>query len=285
MIFFRKAAIIGAGLLGGSLAMALKKAKAAEKISAWSRSVRARERCSELKGVFDEVCETPTEAVADADLVVLCTPTNTIPEISESIAPFLKEGALVTDVGSVKSGICKKCSEIFGRAHAKFVGSHPMAGSEKIGIYGADEKLFEGRICFVTEGADTETERKISGMWEGLGMKVFRVSAREHDAIVARVSHLPHLASALLCLEVDNFKTSIGEAGKFSGPGLRDTTRVSSGSPEMWMSIIRDNTDEILSALKSLSRGIQKLESDIETGNFSEVERTLKRAKSFRDSL
>ena len=131
---FRKVAILGTGLLGASFAFAAKNRGLCEKISAWSRSESTRKKCSILPEIFDEVFDSPEKAVSDADLVVICTPTENIPGIAAQIAPNLKKGAVVTDVGSVKGKICELCSKPIASCGAHFVGSHPMAGSEKIGI-------------------------------------------------------------------------------------------------------------------------------------------------------
>jgi len=281
---FRKVAILGTGLLGASFAFAAKNRGLCEKISAWSRSESTRKKCSILPEIFDEVFDSPEKAVSDADLVVICTPTENIPGIAAQIAPNLKKGAVVTDVGSVKGKICELCSKPIASCGAHFVGSHPMAGSEKIGIDFADEKLFDSRPCFVTplSNADEDSAKKVSELWRAMGMRVYVVSTQLHDAIVARISHLPHLAAALICDTAADFDINLLP---YSGPGFRDTTRVASGSPQIWESIITDNRAEILSALGEFSERLGRLVKVIESSDMQAVSEILKKAKSFRDKL
>ncbi len=276
-------AILGTGLLGASLARALKGRNAAKKIKAWSRSESTRAKCRALADIFDEVCETPREAVSDADLIVLCTPTDNIPVLAADISRNLKEGAIVTDVGSVKSAICGKCGKIFSGSGAVFVGSHPMAGSEKIGIDFSDEKLFENRPCFVvSDNPNAPAVKILEDFWSAIGMRVYRTNAGHHDFIVARISHLPHLIAGTLCVSASK---SSDDLRKYCGPGFRDTTRVASGSPEIWESIIADNRPEILAALKDYRDDLNALIANIEDGDFCAVSERLRAAKKYRDEL
>ena len=281
---FRKIGILGPGLLGASVAFAAKSCGLCGRISAWSRSESTREKCSRLPNIFDTVRSEPEEAAEDADLTVICVPTENIPELAAKIAPSLKEGSLVTDVGSVKGKICRLCSESVGAFGARFVGSHPMAGSEKIGIDFADEKLFNSRPCFVTPLSESDecAAAAVSEAWRALGMRVYTVSPQLHDAIVARVSHLPHLAATLVCDVAADFDMNLLP---YSGPGFRDTTRVASGSPQIWESIVADNRDEILSALGDFSSRLGALIGAIKSGDKGGVSSALKKAKAFRDKL
>ncbi|MBO5255569.1 MAG: prephenate dehydrogenase [Opitutales bacterium] len=281
MIFLDKVAILGAGLLGASLARALKEKAVVGAISVWSRSDSTRQKCAKLTGVFDEVCATPQEAVVNADVVVLCTPTEHIPVLAKQIVSSLKKGAVVTDVGSVKSKICKECSSIINNGDLFFVGSHPMAGSEKIGVDFSDASLFEGRCCFVVAD-NSQAVNKISKMWEIVGMKVYNVTSTQHDAIVARVSHLPHLLAGTLCLVSSQYSE---ELLKYVGPGFCDTTRVASGSPDIWDSIIVDNKLEILSALKDYAKNLDELINQIASDDKPSIAQRLRNAKNFRDKL
>lgn len=282
MIIFNRVAILGAGLLGASLAKALKKRKLVNRVSVWSRSEGTRQKCRLLTDVFDEVCQSPQEAVADADAVVICVPTENIAEIASEISQGLKEGSIVTDVGSVKGVICRDCLEALSGSPAEFVGSHPMAGSEKIGVDYSEADLFENRPCFVVADEITPAAEAISMMWKGVGMRVYGVSAREHDAIVARISHLVHLVAGTLCLTVAGYKRDLRP---FSGPGFRDTTRVVSGSPEIWDSIIADNQTEILSALNEFKGSLDELIAAVENLDKPVIAARLRRAKQYRDEM
>lgn len=281
---FGEIAILGTGLLGASFAYAAKNCGLCETISAWSRSESTREKCAKMANIFDAVYSTPQEAVKDADLTLICTPTANIPVLAAIIAPHLKKGSLVTDVGSVKGKICPLCAEVIAANGAHFVGSHPMAGSEKIGIDFADAKLFDFRPCFVTPLSEQDecAATAISKAWSALGMRVHIVTPALHDAIVARVSHLPHLAATLICETAADFDINLLP---YTGPGFKDTTRVASGSPQIWESIIADNSAEILSTLKEYSARLNALISEIELGDVKKIAAGLKKAKTFRDKL
>ncbi len=282
MFFIEKVAILGAGLLGASLAKALRSRNIVGTISVWSRSETTRAKCVKLVDVFSSVCATPLEAVKDADFVVLCTPTENIPILAKEIAPFLKNGAIVTDVGSVKNKICAKCAEALEGTGAEFIGSHPMAGSEKIGVDYSDETLFENRPCFIVSSSRSVSLKKVVEMWRSVGMKPYVVSACEHDRIVARISHLPHLLAGTLCVVTGENDTDLRP---YAGPGFRDTTRVASGSPDIWDSIIPDNKAEIVSALRDYSCSLNELIAQIESDDGQSVGLRLRVAKKFRDGL
>lgn len=291
MDFFGKVAVLGAGLIGPSLAFALKKNSMCAETRAWSRSESTRQKCRRKKSIFDAVFDSPLEAVEGADIVVISTPTLYIPSLASEILPHLKRGAIVTDVGSVKGEICRKCFAAYSGSSAVFVGSHPMAGSEKIGVDFADSGLFESRPCFVVADTSAVGERAeivrnaadtLRKLWEGVGMDVYAVDADTHDTIVARVSHLPHLVAGTLCVSSAALKTDIRP---YSGPGFRDTTRVSSGSPEMWDSIIADNRAKILEALEDYRRTLDGLIGYVKNSDTKEIAQYLRTAKAFRDGL
>jgi len=282
MIFLEKVAILGAGLLGASLAKALKEKGVVGEVSVWSRSESTRNKCAQLNSVFNYVCNTPQKAVENADMVVLCTPTQNIPELARESAGSLKDNAILTDVGSVKSKICAECTEALKDCNAVFVGSHPMAGSEKIGVDYSEATLFENRPCFVVGNEQSPQVEKVSQMWESVGMKTYIVSASEHDCIVSRVSHLPHLLAGTLCVVSSQFPKDLR---KYVGPGFRDTTRVASGSPDIWDSIIADNKTEILLALKDYVNSLNELIMQIGSDDKASIALRLRLAKTFRDGL
>lgn len=278
-------AILGTGLLGASLAKALKKRRVAEKVYAWSRSEATRKKCLALPSVFDEVFDSPNDAVRNADLIVICSPTSNIVDIVKTISSDLKNGAYITDVGSVKQVVCDSCRAVLTDKNAVFVGSHPMAGSEKIGIDYSDSELFEGRPCFVTPYSDGDEfcAKKISKIWQAVGMNVYSISPQMHDSIVANVSHLPHIVSGTLCNTASKFPEL--DLRNYSGPGFRDSTRISSGNPEIWDCIIADNRTEILSALKNFSTELNAIIQAIENKDSEKVGQFLRNAKTYRDRL
>ena len=271
--------------MGASFARAVKERGVARNVFAWSRGESTRAKCAALKDVFDAVFDTPEAACADADLVVVCAPTANIPQLVKRIAGSLKDGAIVTDVGSVKKTICEESSKALQGTKAVFVGSHPMAGSEKIGIDHSDSKLFENRPCFITPCGDSQlcAARFLEKIWRAVGMRTYSVSPEVHDSIVASVSHMPHIIAGLLCCAAAKFED--GDLREYAGPGFRDTTRISSGNPEIWDSIIADNKSEILRALKHFQADIGAFIAALEKSDFCAVAKMLRDAKAYRDKL
>ncbi|WP_309398065.1 prephenate dehydrogenase [Cerasicoccus maritimus] len=278
---FQQATILAPGLLGASLLMALKQSGLAQRTVAWARRAETRLECTD-QDWCDAVFPTAAEAVADSDLVVLCPPVEHIVPLLKDIAPHLAPGALVTDVGSTKSLICRDARAIGGDWH--FVGSHPMTGSEKSGLKHACPKLFPGRACFVTPLTDTPADmvEKTVRLWRELGMEVATTSPEKHDEIVAHISHLPHLLATTLC---NYLATQDQTWGNFAGGGLRDTTRVASGDPAMWKAIVTHNKEEIIRSLDGFERELQRLRSALYNEQFFEVLNQLEHAKEYRDRL
>jgi prephenate dehydrogenase len=276
-------AILAPGLLGASLGAASRKLGICARIDVWARREETREACARLPWC-DAVHERPQDAVVHADLVWVCSPVASIPRLVGQIVDALREGAVVSDVGSTKDLLVRQCEQALG-SRGVFVGSHPMAGSEKSGLEWADAALFEGRACFVTPGATVPewAVARISDYWRALGMRVSQVSPAEHDRIVALVSHLPHLmASALAaclgeCMDPD-WK-------RFAGPGLRDTTRVASGSVDMWRDIAQHNRVNLDQALMRLIGQLEFLRTHLSEGRIEAVVELLEQGKCFRDSL
>jgi len=281
--YFHRATILGVGLLGGSLGKALRGRGLAKRICAWSPSPSTRMACSREKWC-DQAFDTATAACKGADLVVLCGPVDRIAPLLEEIAPFCPEGCLVTDVGSTKRAICEEGDRIFGDCHtASFVGSHPMAGSEKSGLQHAHGDLFAGMPCFVTKGSnslETAVTRAID-FWENLGMNVLTCSPEEHDRIVARISHLPHAIAAILSVSLSN--GGIDER-RSSGAGLRDTTRVAAGDPGLWRAILTQNRTALEESLDEFEATFEKFRAALRSGP-GELEKFLREAREFRALL
>ncbi|MDR1498013.1 MAG: prephenate dehydrogenase [Puniceicoccales bacterium] len=289
---FQKIAILGPGLLGASLMQAVRERGLARHLAAWSRSEGTRAACVG-RAWCDSVHESPAECVRGAELVVVCVPVDRIVEVLAAAASGMGGGAIVSDVGSVKAGICRAAGTVVP-AGAFFIGSHPMAGTEKSGLEHASAGLFEGRSCFVTppSGAVGDGEEWGGGVvkavgvlerfWRALGMRTFVVSPQEHDEIVAGVSHLPHFAAVALAGVLMRRPSQWRE---FGGPGLRDTTRVAGGDPGIWCAIASENRAQILDALDNYRAELDSLRAVFRDGDDKALYAMLSRAKEWRDLL
>ncbi len=276
--------ILAPGLLGASVAMAARRYGAARRIAAWARRPEVRIQL-ESAPWCDEVCATPEDAAREASLVVICAPVETIPALATAIRPHLRATALVTDVGSVKGDLCRRAAAAYDAAAGPlFVGSHPMAGSEKCGHEAGSAELFQGRACFVTPFDQTPAPavETLVRFWRALGCEVVTMHPDRHDEIVAHVSHLPHLAAACLCSLLSGRHA---DWRNLAGPGLRDTTRVASGDPRLWRGILAENRDEVLRALRAYQDELQALHAALANHNDLELLALLERGKVWRDRL
>lgn len=279
---FEQITILGPGLLGASLAMAVKEKGLAKSVHAWSRRAETRAKCIQTDWC-DAVFETPAAAVAGSDFVVLCTPVETIVPIIEQISATLKPNALITDVGSTKSLICRNASTAL-TGSSVFIGSHPMAGSENSGMEHARGDLFEGAACLITplpDAAEAEITRLMS-FWETLGMRLATVSPEKHDEIVANISHLPHLLASTLC---SLLASKDPDWRHFSGGGLRDTTRVAAGDPQLWKQILEQNREEVLRSIDAFESELHQLKTALLNKESHQLIAILERGKKYRDQL
>ena len=276
---FRKLTILGPGLLGGSIGLAARQRKVAGKVAIWARRPEAADQAFTL-GAADEAGSDLRRAVADAELIVLATPLGAMPALASQIAPLISPACVVTDVGSVKYPIVTALSALFPR----FVGSHPMAGSEQAGIEAARRDLFDNAACIVTPRPDTDKTalQLVYDFWKKLCCQVRTLPPEQHDEIVARISHLPHLVAAA----VVNVVCSDGAHPlNFVGPGFKDFSRIASGPPEMWTEICQQNRQEIGRALEALIDELGKLRTALTNNDGVELKTMLKRAKHYRDEL
>ncbi|MCX7886313.1 MAG: prephenate dehydrogenase/arogenate dehydrogenase family protein [Verrucomicrobiae bacterium] len=276
---FRKLTIIGAGLLGGSIGLAARQRKLAQRVVIWARRPEAADDAWRL-GAADEGTTELSKAARDAELVVLATPIGVMEAVAERLRHELAAGSIVTDVGSVKYPVVAALSELLPR----FVGSHPMAGSEQSGIEAARADLFEKAVCIVTPTAATDPAavQTVHDFWKALGCRVRTLSPLMHDEIVARVSHLPHLVAAAVVNVVCRDGAQLLD---FVGPGFKDFTRIASGPPEMWTEICQQNRDEIGRALELLIDELSRMRAMLENNDAVELTAALRRAKHFRDEL
>jgi cyclohexadieny/prephenate dehydrogenase len=279
---FEQLTILAPGLLGASLGLAARYYALAGRVHVWARRAESRLACQEADwcdGAFAD----PLEAVGGSDLVVVCTPVDQIVAMTRRIAPGLRKGALVTDVGSTKSRICRLCSHA-APTGTVFVGSHPMAGSEKSGMQHARADLFRGRACLVTPLEETPAGavEQVAGFWRALGMEVTSMSPEKHDEIVAHISHLPHLLASLLCRQLAR---QPAQWQAFSGNGLRDSTRIAAGSPEIWRSIFEENREELLRAIDGFEQELAAMRSHLHNGEWARVRQLLEAGKRYREEL
>ncbi len=255
---FGTVAILGPGLIGGSLALALAERGLADKLVIYARSPRALDAIR-TAGVDAELTGNPSEAVRDADVVILCVPIEAMAALVSEIRDALKPTALVTDVGSVKYSVDRDLELLIGN-RALWIGSHPMAGSEQAGFTAARADLFEGAAVVVTPTPQTQKEAvdRAEEFWKAFGARVIKLSPKDHDTYVAQISHVPHLlASALVC-------HASPEARKLAGGGFRDTTRVASGSPDLWTEILSANAKSVATELGALIVHLKALKSHLE---------------------
>lgn len=274
--------ILAPGLLGGSVARAAHARKLATRIVIWARRPEVRQQLR-AQPWCNQVCETAEEAVRTANLVVLAAPVEKIVDLARQIAPALPAGAVVTDVGSVKSELCHACT-IAMPAHATFIGSHPMAGSQKTGWENSAETLFEGRTCFVTPLVNTPANatETVAHFWRALGANVTALTPEQHDEIVAHISHLPQSIATTLC----SFLAQKNPAWRdFAGGGLRDTTRIAASDATMWIEIFQQNRDEILRALREFQHELQGFHAALANREWDELRTRLERGKTYRDGF
>ena len=275
---FQKLTLIGVGLLGGSIGLAAKQRGVADRVCGLVRREESIAECL-TAGAVDEATLDVAEAVADADLMILCTPVGRMGELAAAMKPHLAADAIVTDVGSVKASVAAAMEPVLSR----FVGSHPLCGSEKSGVAFAREDLLEGAVCAVTptEASDVATVETISKFWTTLGSRVVKLAAADHDSIVARTSHLPHVLASALANTV-LAQPRAGESG-FLGTGFRDTTRLASGEAGMWRDITLDNAEAIAAALEDLQSEIGRLKTALSKKDASALENFFAESQAARD--
>ena len=281
---WNKIALIGVGLLGGSLGLALKQRRLAREIVGFVRRNASLAEC-EAKGAVDRATLDLKTAVDGAELIVLCTPIAQMLPLAEQMRPFISAEAIVTDVGSVKGSVVQELEPALAGSRAHFIGSHPMAGAEKTGVGAAQANLFVGAICVVTPSAqpDAVALGKVERLWESVGGRLLRLSPAMHDELVSRSSHLPHvLAAALTNLVLS--RAHPAEQAALCANGFRDTTRIASGSPEMWRDIALANGDNLSRALTRLVADLEKFAESLERKDSEAISRFFETAKHQRDA-
>jgi cyclohexadieny/prephenate dehydrogenase len=264
---FTKVALIGVGLIGSSLAHAMRRGSLAAHIAGSSNSPETRKRASEL-GFCDSMHENPADAVHGADLVILCTPVGAFGEVAQAIAPAMKPGAIITDVGSVKMAVVRDVGPHVP-AGVHFVPGHPIAGTEHSGPDAGFPELFDGRWCILTPpaGTDAAAVETLAEFWRGCGSRVEVMDARHHDLVLAITSHVPHLiAYNIVGTASDLEQVTQSEVIKFSAGGFRDFTRIAASDPTMWRDVFLNNREAVLEVLGRFSEDLSRLQRAIRWG-------------------
>ncbi len=279
-VMFEQVAVFGPGLIGGSMGLAMRRRQLARRIRGIGRRAESLDRALAV-GAIDEATLEPGRGVRDADLVILATPIRALPAIASAIAPHLKPGALVTDVASTKAEVVRTIASALGsRPDVAYVPSHPMAGSERSGPEAAAADLFEGAVCILTAGADTDpAAAAVDRLWKALGARVVHMTPEAHDRTVARVSHLPHLAAAALMVELDPGQAAL------CGRSLLDTTRVASGDPEIWIDICASNRKQVRQAVLDHVAVLRQMADSLAAGDLEPLRRLLVDARTRREGL
>ena len=261
-------ALIGVGLIGGSIARAAREYGVVRSIVATARSEATRKRVVEL-GIADQVVATNAEAVKDADLVIVCIPVGASGPVAAEIAAALKPGAIVSDVGSVKSQVLKDMAPHMPKG-VHLIPAHPVAGTENSGPDSGFSELFVNRWCILTppDGADADAVEKLRAFWSALGANVEVMTAEHHDMVLAITSHLPHLIAYTIVGTAEEFsQVSRSEVLKFSAGGFRDFTRIAASDPTMWRDVFLHNKDAVLEMLAQFNEDLAKLTRAMRRGD------------------
>ena len=284
---FNRLALIGVGLIGSSIARAARAQGAVREIVATARSPATRRRVAEL-GLADQVVETNSAAVAGADLVIVCVPVGACGEVAKEIAPQLKEGAIVSDVGSVKSAIVRDMSPHLP-ASVHFVPAHPVAGTEHSGPDAGFAELFVGRWCILTppQGTEPAAVDKLAAFWRLLGANVeIMASPEHHDLVLAITSHLPHLIAYTIVGTADELaEVTRSEVLKFSAGGFRDFTRIAASDPTMWRDVFLANKDAVLEMLGTFNEDLSRLTRAIRRGDGEALFEHFARTRAIRRGI
>ena len=280
---FDKVALIGVGLIGGSLARGLKKHNLCGSITGFGRSIPELEKAVDL-GVIDDYASSVTEAVTGADLIIIAVPMNSFESVFSGMVGVVSENAIITDVGSAKASVIETAKAVFGHLPSGLVPGHPIAGTEKSGVEASFDSLFENRrvILTPTESSSESAVNKVQEMWQQVGAEVVLMTPDHHDNVLAATSHLPHVLAFSLVDTLGKMHES-SEIFRYAAGGFRDFTRIASSDPTMWRDICMSNKTAILSVLKKYERHLKTLELAIEAGDADAVNDIFVRAKMARD--
>jgi prephenate dehydrogenase len=282
---FERVAVAGVGLIGGSLAAAVRQAGLVGEVVGFGRG-EANLRLAAERGLIDRWTRDPAAAVRNADAVVLATPVGVSALLADTFRPHARPGTLLTDAGSVKGSLVAAL-EARWAGIGPVVGGHPIAGSEESGAGAARADLFRGRRCILTPTATTDRAAlaQVRALWEGVGARVEEMPAAVHDEILARVSHLPHLLAFALAATVGDAETAGRTVLDYAGSGFRDTTRIAASPPELWRDIALANAGALRAALAEFRTCLERLEALVAAGDAAGLEAALAAAQAARRRL
>jgi cyclohexadieny/prephenate dehydrogenase len=282
----QRLALIGTGLIGGSIARAARASGAARTVVATARSAETRKRVKEL-AFADQVAETSAEAVKDADLVIVSIPVGACGAVAQDIGPHLKPGAILSDVGSVKASVARDMAPYVPKG-VHFIPGHPVAGTENSGPDSGFAELFVNRWCILTpvEGTDSAATEKLAAFWQALGANVETMTPEHHDLVLAVTSHLPHLIAYTIVGTADELgDVTESEVLKFSAGGFRDFTRIAASDPTMWRDVFLHNKDAVLEMLGTFNEDLSKLTRAIRRGDGDALFEHFARTRAIRRGI
>ncbi len=279
-----KITLVGVGLLGGSLGLAVQRRGLTGEVFGWVRRAASVDECLKL-GVAGTVTRNVATAVEGADWIILCSPIGRMRSLMTDLLPFVKPDAIITDVGSVKASVVDELEPLATSVGAHFIGSHPMTGSEKSGVAAARADLFEGAVCVITPTARTPrlVVERVTQLWTAVGSQVVSLSPDRHDDLVGRSSHLPHVAAAGLANYILS-PVHPAEQARLCAGGFRDTTRIAAGSPEMWRDIALANRRHLSRVLGVYLEDLAEFRRALDEGDAAWVEEFFANAKTRRDA-
>ncbi len=283
---YDRVALIGLGLIAGSISLALRRAGYKGEITGYARTAETRETAREI-GLVDRVCDSASDAVKGADLVILCVPVGAMGAVAEEIAPALMPGATVSDVGSVKAAVVEAVAPHLPEG-VHFVPTHPMAGTEHSGPRSGFAELFDGRWTLVVpaEGSDADAIARLEAFWQLLGARTEVMEVEHHDLVCAIVSHIPHLIAYTMVGVADDFRrVSEQEVVKFSAAGFRDFTRIAASDPTMWRDVFLSNKEATLEILGRFTEELFALQRAIRTGDGEQLFEYFTHTRAVRRSI
>jgi len=283
---YERVALIGLGLIAGSMAHAMRRKGLAGEITGYARSEETRKVAAEI-GLVDRVCDSAAEAVKGADLVVLCVPVGAMGAVAAEIAPHLDKGATVSDVGSVKRAVIEAVGpHIPDGVH--FIPAHPLAGTEKSGPHSGFAELFDDRWCLIVpvDGTDAAATARLRDLWLGMGAKVDEMEAEHHDLVLAVTSHAPHLIAYTMVGVADDLgRVTDTEVVNYSAAGFRDFTRIAASDPTMWRDVFLNNKDATLEILGRFTEELFALQRAIRTGDGDHLHDYFTRTRAIRRGI